>query len=584
MHLLKNRTLIWQLIVVVAVSMLCFPGAHGKLFPAFDRLEYQLRDLKFRLRGPLKPSGNIAVVAIDDASLKELGQWPLRRDVTALIIDRIFALGAENVGVDILFPDKNVEQAKPNAILAAVLKKYSGRIALARTNDLVPIPEFVEAAGAVGFVSVLKQWDGLVREVQFRTVMDQEKVLSLPLVVVATRLRRDPALVIQQDQGAINYLGPRETLPYFSAIDLLNQDPQSFTPETLPLKGKSILFGVSATAAYDQIATPFGAVVDGVEVQANVAEQLLANKTPRERGQSVWLSILGLSFCVLVLVNRQKTAWAVVTLCFCCGAYAVIDFIAFKNNIFAPTLSFYLNMLVIALTTFGSRFYETNQQKKFLKNAFSKYLAPDVVKLLLAQPEALTLGGERREITTLFCDLRNFTSISERLEPSQLTQLLNEVFTVLTEVIFKYQGTVDKYIGDALMAFFGAPLEQPDHALRACLAAQEMVREIRKQQAHFKTKYGVDLNLGVGINTGIAHVGNMGSEQRFNYSVLGDSVNIASRVESCTKEYGATILTTQATLNAISQNDRGKISHRSVAQVQLKGKSSSIELFEIAEI
>lgn len=585
MPLLKNRSFIWQFLLVLAVSLLCFPGTHGKPFAPFDRLEYQLRDLKFRLRGPLKPSGNIAVVAIDDASLKELGQWPLRRDVTALIIDRIFALGAENVGVDILFPDKNVEQAKPNAILAAVLKKYSGRIALARTTDLVPLPEFAEAAGAVGFVSVLKQWDGLVREVQFRTVMGEEKVLSLPLVVVATRLRQDPALVVRENQGAINYLGPRETLPYFSAIDLLNQDPKSFTPETLPLKGKSIFFGVSATAAYDQIATPFGAVVDGVEVQANVAEQLLRNKTPMEKSRGVWLSILGLSFCILVLVNRQKnTAVMVGTLILLTGAYALLDFIAFRNNIFAPTLSFYLNMALIALTTLGSRFYETNQQKKFLKNAFSKYLAPDVVKLLLAQPEALTLGGERREITTLFCDLRNFTSISERLEPAQLTQLLNEVFTVLTEVIFKYQGTVDKYIGDALMAFFGAPLEQPDHALRACLAAQEMVREIRKQQAHLKSKYGVDLNLGVGINTGIAHVGNMGSEQRFNYSVLGDSVNIAARVESCTKEYGATILTTQATLNAIAQDERKKLLHRSVAQAQLKGKSSAIELFEIIEI
>jgi len=582
----KSANFLGQLGLLLLLSVLCFPGPHGKWFTPFERLEFQLRDLKFRIRGPQKPSGNIAVVAIDDASLKELaqGQWPLRRDITALIIDQVFRLGAENMGIDILFPDQNLDHPKSNSILAAVLKKHSARIALARTPDLTPIPLFSEAVGTMGFVSVFKQWDGLVREVDFFAQMDEKPVPSLPLAVVATRLQKSPQELVQKQGGPIAYLGPRETLPYFSAWELLKLDPASFSPETLPLRGKSVLLGVTATGAYDQIATPFGPVVDGVEVQATVAEQILEGKIPVENNLPVWFTVLGVSLCLLLLVQQLKTSWVIAVLLMSLIGYASMDLLAFSQGFFAPTLLFYLNTLLIGILTLASRFYETTQQKKFLKDAFSKYLAPDVIKILLNQPQSLTLGGERKEITTLFCDLRNFTSISERLEPAQLTQLLNEVFTVLTDVIFKYQGTVDKYIGDALMAFFGAPLEQPDHALRACLAAQEMVREIRKKQSYFKSKYGVDLNLGVGINTGIAHVGNMGSEQRFNYSVLGDSVNIAARVESCTKEYGTTILTTQATLDAISQEARKKLAHRSVAQTLLKGKSASIELFEISEI
>ncbi|NDG26560.1 MAG: adenylate/guanylate cyclase domain-containing protein, partial [Proteobacteria bacterium] len=251
---------------------------------------------------------------------------------------------------------------------------------------------------------------------------------------------------------------------------------------------------------------------------------------------------------------------------------------------FCPTALLYANITLVALSTLSGRFYDEFRQRQFLKDAFSKYLAPDVVKILLTHPDSLKLGGEKKEITTLFCDLRDFTALSEKLEPQELTQVLNETFTVLTSVIFKHQGTVDKYIGDALMAFFGAPLEQPDHAYRACMAAQEMVKEFNKKKVDFKKRFGFDLRLGIGINTGVVNVGNMGSEQRFNYTVLGDSVNVASRVESCTKEFGATILTTQATLDAIRKADKSVPQYKAVAKTTLKGKSAPIDLFEIFEI
>jgi adenylate cyclase len=266
-------------------------------------------------------------------------------------------------------------------------------------------------------------------------------------------------------------------------------------------------------------------------------------------------------------------------------AFYWLDFyVLFPRGIFCQTALLYANTTLISLSTLSIRFYDEFRQRTFLKNAFAKYLAPDVVQILLANPEGLKLGGEKREITTLFCDLRNFTSISEKLEPTQLNQLLTEVFTVLTKVVFKYQGTVDKYIGDALMAFFGAPLDQKDHAFRACLAAQEMVQQITERKSDFLNKYGVELSVGIGISTGITHVGNMGSEQRFNYSVLGDSVNVAARVETCTKDFGVTILTTQKTIDAISQAQSKKLAYRSVGSTLLRGKSTPTELFEILEI
>ncbi len=359
---------------------------------------------------------------------------------------------------------------------------------------------------------------------------------------------------------------------------------RNLASEVSPLEGKTVLVGLTAFGLVDEQVSPFDRAIHGVEIQASIADQILRGQFPIQPQREVWLATIAFTLLILLVTQLLSLRLLAAFFIFTLGGIYFADFhLLFPAGVFCPTALLYANVSLIFLSTLGERFYQEFQQRLFLKNAFSKYLAPDVVRILLSHPEALKLGGQKKEITILFCDLRNFTSISERLEPTQLTQLLSEVFTVLTAVVFKYQGTVDKYIGDALMAFFGAPLEQKDHAVRACLAAQEMVLEIKKRKKELLSKYGVELNLGIGINSGVAHVGNMGSEKRFNYSVIGDSVNTASRVESCTKEFGVSILITQATLDAISIAKSEAPSYRSMGKVLLKGKTVPLELFQIEE-
>jgi adenylate cyclase len=599
----------------LAILLLCVA-----LFP-LDRFDAFLTNLKFQVRGPKKPSGEVVVVAIDRASIEALGRWPWKRNITALLTESLFTLGATNVGFDIGFMERQTDQFPYDKQFRTTLEHYQNQITLCwwtmnfcsadcrySENEKSPPnaietsfplasiqnfekPElndtiFSSAVPNQGFANINKDIDGQARRTRFFLRDSKGVYPSLPLALISQRLGKSPDQLVPEVGSPIDYLGPSETIPRYSAIELMQlAGNRSLASENTPLKGKTALIGLTAFGLVDEQVTPFDHAMHGVEIQASIADQIVRQSFPSQPKTQMWWVTLIFSFVFLGLAHFLKTRQVLILSGTTLLTLYWLDFhVLFPRGIFCQTALLYANTALIALSTLSSRFYEEFRQRTFLKNAFSKYLAPDVVRSLLSHPEELKLGGEKKEITTLFCDLRNFTTMSEKLEPTQLNQLLTEVFTVLTEVVFKHQGTVDKYIGDALMAFFGAPLKQEDHALRACLAAQEMVQEIKKRKSEFRERYGVELSVGIGINTGVAHVGNMGSQQRFNYSVLGDSVNVAARVETCTKEFGVSILTTQTTLDAISQSTAEKPSYRSVGSTLLKGKSTPTELFKIFEI
>ncbi len=599
----------------MAILLLCL-----SLFP-LDRFDAFLTNLKFQVRGPKKPSGEVVVVAIDRASIEALGRWPWKRNITALLTESLFTLGATNVGFDIGFMERQTDQFPYDKQFRTVLEHYQNQITLCwwtmnfcsadcqySGNEKTPPnaietsfpltsiqkfenpelndPIFSSAVPNQGFANSNKDIDGQARRTRFFLRDSNGVYPSLPLALISQRLGKSPDKLVPEVGSPIDYLGPSETIPRYSAIELMQlAGNRSLTSENGPLKGKTALIGLTAFGLVDEQVTPFDHAMHGVEIQASIADQIVRQSFPSQpETQTRWVTLI-FSFIFLGLAHFFRTRQVLIFSGTTLLTLYWLDFhVLFPRGIFCQTALLYANTALIALSTLSSRFYEEFRQRTFLKNAFSKYLAPDVVRSLLSHPEGLKLGGEKKEITTLFCDLRNFTMISEKLEPTQLNQLLTEVFTVLTEVVFKHQGTVDKYIGDALMAFFGAPLEQKDHALRACLAAQEMVQQIKKRKSEFLNKYGVELSVGIGISTGLAHVGNMGSQQRFNYSVLGDSVNVAARVETCTKDFGVPILTTRKTIDAIAQSESSKLPYRSVGSTVLKGKSTPTELFEILEI
>jgi adenylate cyclase len=577
----------WQWLGVTVVCLIFTPLLSPFPTSFLAPLNAKLTDTKFKILGPTPPSDDIAIIAIDDKILSGLEKQKLPRDVMALLIDQTFKMGAQNIGFDILFayPSEG-ENPKADLILARTLKKYKDHITLGwfldnYSNPVRPLPVFTEFVKSEGFLNAQKDLDGSVRTAKYLLKVGNTTEPSMPLATIAQRLGQTPVSLVTDSKSPIWFLGAQDTIPTFSAADILKGTEITIDAKRVSLRGKTIFIGGTAAAEVDQLPTPFDRVMPGVEIQASIADQILRHQIPKESSTTVWLLTLTLSLFLVWGFQSVRMAHFPFLLFGSLIIFIGCDLLAFSQHMFCSTALLYLTTLGSALLNFSYRFYLNNRQKNFLRNAFSKYLAPDVVKMLISKPEALSLGGEKREISTLFCDLRNFTTISEKMEPAQLNQLLNEVFTLLTGIIFKHQGTVDKYIGDALMAFFGAPLEQPDHAFRACEAAKEMVRETAKRKADLKATYGVDIDLGIGINTGVAHVGNMGSAQRFNYSVLGDSVNIASRVEACTKDYHVCILTTQATLDSIAECQRSVPNHRSIAKVVLKGKSVPLELFEV---
>jgi adenylate cyclase len=224
------------------------------------------------------------------------------------------------------------------------------------------------------------------------------------------------------------------------------------------------------------------------------------------------------------------------------------------------------------------RIFFEQAQRQLAQELMARYLSPSVSQWVLKQPEQLKLGGDTRTMTVLFCDLRGFTTLSHSLEPQQLVSFINEYMTAMTEIIFRHDGVLDKYIGDEIMAFWNAPLDQPDHARRACLAALDMLRELHRLRASWAQRGLPQLDIGIGINTGPMVVGNMGSRDRLAYTVIGDTVNVASRLQSLNKELGTHVLITEATRASAGEG----FVCRSLDQVKVRGRDASLMIYEIS--
>ena len=374
----------------------------------------------------------------------------------------------------------------------------------------------------------------------------------------------------------INYLGPAKTFPHYSASDIIKG---RIAPELI--KDKIVVIGATAIGIYDLRVTPFSTVYPGVEIHATVVDNILHQNFLQRSALTSFVDFCALIFFGLaigIVVPRLKAVQGLLV-----SLFIIVFFVAANTFLFSQfNLWFNLiypvvTMIAIYLGITIYRYITEEREKKKIKGAFQYYLTASVINEMLKDPSKLKLGGDKKDLSVLFSDIRGFTTISEKLTPEELVHLLNEYLTAMTNVVFKYDGLLDKYMGDAIMAVFGAPLDQPDHPIRACRTALDMMEELKKLQEKWAGEGRPVLDIGVGINTGDMVVGNMGSEMRFDYTVMGDSVNLGSRLEGINKEYGTNIIISEYTYEAV----KDVFFCREMDSVRVKGKKRPVRIYEL---
>jgi adenylate cyclase len=372
----------------------------------------------------------------------------------------------------------------------------------------------------------------------------------------------------------INYRGPRGTYRYKSIADVVTRN---FEPGTF--KGKIVLVGASATGIGDQRSTPYGGIdYPGVEVHANVIDNILHQQfLVRGAQQALWdvlaILFLGIPLGIWMALVQPRWMWF--------GAALLIPLVAVDYGAFLR--GWWLNFTIPAMTLTGNvllvslyRALVEEKEKRKVRTAFGQYLSPEVIRRLLVNPRLVE--PKKTDITVMFSDIRGFTSISEKLDAQELALFLNQYLSDMTRIVFSYHGTLDKYIGDAVMAFWGAPFEEEGHAARGCNAALEMMKRVRELQKQWEAQGKPSLEIGIGLNTGVASVGNMGSALRYGYTALGDAVNLSSRLEGLNKDYGTHIIVNETTYQAVKGDG---FVFRELDLMRVKGKLQPVTIYQL---
>lgn len=479
---------------------------------------------------------------------------------------------------------------------------------------VLPLPRFLEVGENLGFYSITPDSDGTMRRIPLVARHGEQFLRSL--VLAAAELHYGASAVLLADPGMpgglraiglaaeegrtvelpvdadgrmlVNYYGPsverssqasEEERGIFQRLSLVDIHDGAFDPADV--KGKVVIVAVTAMGTYDQRVTPFSPNVPGVEVHAAALQNLIAGDA-LVRNRDIYLVEIALSlliaFVLGVALHRLRILAGTVVAVLIALAYIGIDYFwLFRQNLWFHQVPLFGQVGVTwAMVTLWGYLTE-GREKALLKKEFSTVLAPTVVDELLKNPELAGLGGAERELTVMFSDIRGFTSISEQLTPEGLTSFLNEYLTPMTDILLQRQGTLDKYMGDAIMAFWGAPIAQPDHATRACLAALDMMRALEVMRRRWREEGKPDIDIGIGLNTGNMRVGFMGSERMRNYTLLGDNVNLGSRLEGVNKQYGTNIIISQYTYAAA----KDAVYARELDAIRVKGKREPVIIFEL---
>lgn len=567
-----------------------------------------------------RPHPDLLVVAVDEKSINQLGRWPWDRRLIARMVESMSQ--AELVAFDVVFSEPSegdgelaqaIEEAG-NVVLGFFFRRDATQwttqeeVDELRNSELLRVKKLSNRLGVVEFPyaevnvkeigsSALMQApfnsepdpDGLYRRYPLLYLFNGSFFPSMALQVYRLYKNQDLELAVSE-RGVEKARIGREELPLsskgylllnfpkgsevrvISAVDLLSKSPD--------LRGKIVFFGATEIGIYDIRPTPLDPSTPGVFLHYTALSNLLKGELIKDLSWTAYLSIPLLSISVFFLVPVKRLKGRALLFSLTASTFLLSSLTAFAYGrvyipFFYPLISFLLSYL--SLEAF--LYYTSEKRVGELRRAFSSYVSPQLLELILKEPERLRLGGEKREITVLFSDLRGFTSLSEGLEPEALVGILNEYLEPMTQIVLEEGGMLDKYIGDAIMAVFNAPIDLPEHQKRACRTALRMIQKLRELNEGFRERYGLVLDIGVGINTGSAVVGNMGSQLRFDYTAIGDTVNLASRLEGLNKLYHTHIIVSEYTAQALED----EFLLRPLDRVAVKGKKKPVLLYELME-
>ncbi len=595
--------------------------------PFLEGVEGRLYDLRLSLRRPPAPSGRLVLVTVDEKSLQEVGRWPWSRGLVARLFEEIVLRGAQFVVPDIFFAEPSQgavgerndrslsetlhrypnifmgyyflltpQELEDSALEEETLRRNLQNIAASAlpqgSQDLIPrralgvqdtLPIFSNLSGGrQGFFNFVADPDGTVRSPPLLIEAGGRLFPSMALQVAlaasggASSEAIAPLHLNRQGDFLVNYRGGGPVFSRVSAVDFLREE------EGVSLKDKIVLVGAIAEGLEDHRPTPIGSETPSVVLAAHIIDNLIQGDILRSDRLTDLLSqgmlLLAGIFLGLVL-PRVKPAQGFFIFLGLIVVEAALIYGAFVGVRWV--LPAFYPLFGTFLVYGGGSFYGfllEEERKRFVSDTFQRYLSPDVIAELTEHPERIRLGGEKKELTVFFSDIRDFSSIVEVTPPDVLVDFLNSYLTPVTDIIFRNKGLLDKYIGDAVMAVFGTPLPEPEHPRLACQAAVETLRFIKDSQEKWREEFGVPLlRVGIGINTGLMTVGNLGSERRFDYTVMGDAVNLASRLEGLNKYYGTTLLVSASTYEKAG----GAFPFREIDLVQVKGKKERTRLYEL---
>lgn len=380
-------------------------------------------------------------------------------------------------------------------------------------------------------------------------------------------------LVDERTVALVPFRGPYPSFPYVSAVDVKNR-----LVKKEQLKDKIVLLGTTTAGLLDMRATPVQEVFPGVEVHANLVAGILDETIKHiplyTRGYEL-LVLLIVGLIMTIAIPLLSPMWSTALTAGICAVLIAINMLSWQNGVVLPLASSLLLVMALFVLQMSYGFFIETRNKRALSKVFGQYIPPELVGELDLTSSNVSMEGESRDMTVLFSDVRGFTTISEGLKPNELTKLMNEFLTPLTAVIHKHRGTIDKYMGDAIMAFWGAPLDDPYHQKNALLAALEMLTTLKQQEKHFTARGWPKLTIGIGLSSGMMNVGNMGSRFRMAYTVMGDTVNLGARLESLTKQYGCNIIVNEGVKNALPEFEFLELD-----RVRVKGKDKPVTIFE----
>ncbi len=618
------------LVVAIALSVL-----HVWHFRFFEVLEEKTLDLRFTMRGKMAPGPETVIAAIDEKSINKLGRFPWPRSVWGRVVDRLTEEGARVIVFDVFFTEPEKGNVEADDLFQRAIMR-SGRVILPVVFDfsesgykesgftdkkldfmmssaysvlkntdesfsplkakmvLPTLLRFSTFARALAHINMIPDMDGTIRwEV---LAIEYQGDYYAPIGLQAARLYRglksqdlaldyrgsvqlgDRSIPIDEfGRMLINYRGPNGTFPMYSISDILDR-----TTRAGAFRDKIVLIGATAQGIFDLRVTPFSTNMAGIEKHASVVDTILRGDfISRTEMTVIPLIVLFAGILGYYLPRTGAKAGAALFLSLFAG-YAAIVYVLFVRLGLWVNFIYPSSALLFGYTSQTAyRFFTEERRARDIRKMFSSYVSKRIVDELIRDPSKARLGGERKEITVLFSDIRGFTSFSEKHQPEEVVSMLNEYLGAMTDIVFEYDGTLDKFIGDAIMALWGAPIGQPDHAERAVRCALAMGKRLGELQAKWAAEGKPVLDTGIGINTGEMVVGNMGAEgKKMDYTVIGDHVNLGARVESLTRQYNNHIIVTEFTYERV----KDAVEVNKLGSVTVKGKERPVVIYDLVGV